>query len=227
MFRLKNRLLETRRFLELNVRHDLLVIEAFDLFFDDLIYMHQKGQGLTQNEILQVLQATDFATRKHSQQTRKNRLQTAYIIHPLKVARHLFSVGKIYDSEVVIGGLLHDVVEDTDATLDVIQKLFGYRVRDLVEQVSDNKDLSYKERKRLQISTASKKTLDASLIVLADKLANLMDLLHEPPLEWSGERISNYFLWAQTVVNHLPESNSFLRNAIEEVMLDYWRGQLG
>ena len=49
------------------------------------------------------------------------------------------------------GAILHDTVEDTDTTLDEIEAEFGKSVRDIVDQVSDDKNLEKMERKRLQI----------------------------------------------------------------------------
>ena len=57
----------------------------------------------------------------------------------------------IDDVEVIIGAILHDTVEDTDTTLDEIETEFGKAVRDIVDEVSDDKDLGKQERKRMQI----------------------------------------------------------------------------
>ena len=59
--------------------------------------------------------------------------------------------GGITDADVIIGALLHDTVEDTDTTLDEIEEKFGSRVRHIVDQVTDDKNLPKMERKRLQV----------------------------------------------------------------------------
>ena len=65
--------------------------------------------------------AVDFATKKHEGQTRKS--GEPYIIHPLAVATILVDWGM--DTDTVVAGVLHDTVEDTDATLREIENLFG------------------------------------------------------------------------------------------------------
>ena len=57
-----------------------------------------------------------------------------YIIHPLAVACILVELGM--DSESVVGGLLHDVVEDTDYTLEDIRKMFNQEVANLIDGVT-------------------------------------------------------------------------------------------
>ena len=52
---------------------------------------------------------------------------------------------------MIQGAILHDTVEDTDTTLDEIEAEFGKAVRDIVDEVSDDKDLEKLERKRMQI----------------------------------------------------------------------------
>merc|ERR1712131_493964 len=87
--------------------------------------------------------ATDFAARKHKDQRRKDSEQTPYINHPIGVAQILSKEGSVTDVDVLIGALLHDTVEDTE-------EQFGSRVRSIVAEVTDDKNLEKIERKRLQ-----------------------------------------------------------------------------
>ena len=64
----------------------------------------------------------------------------------------------ITDSEVIIAAILHDTVEDTDTSLEEVEAEFGKRVRDIVDEVSDDKNLAKEERKRLQIVHAPHKS---------------------------------------------------------------------
>ena len=125
-----------------------------------------------------------------------------------------------------MAALLHDTVEDTETTLDELRNLFGYRVEQLVAELTDEKDLTKEERKKQQIQKAQTRSSDAALIILADKLSNLMDLMEHPPAGWELARIDDYFLWAQQVIRLLPEANPYLRNAVDEVIDAYWRRQI-
>ena len=115
-----------------------------------------------------ILKAAEFAAIKHKNQKRKDPDGTPYINHPIGVAAILTQCG-VDDTEVLQAALLHDTVEDTDTSLEevitvslskneacvtVILKVgreFGERVKRIVDEVSDNKNLSKEERKRLQI----------------------------------------------------------------------------
>ena len=95
--------------------------------------------------------AADFAARKHRDDRRKDAEKTPYINHPIGVAKILTDEGQVTDVNTLIGALLHDTVEDTDATFEEIEELFGAEVKDIVDQVTDDKTLEKMERKRLQI----------------------------------------------------------------------------
>ena len=79
-----------------------------------------------------IVKAYQYALEKHDGQFRKS--GEPYIIHPLNVAIILTSV--YADSDSIIAALLHDVVEDTDATLDEVEEMFGPVVRKLVDGVT-------------------------------------------------------------------------------------------
>ena len=118
--------------------------------------------------------------RKNRDQRRKG-LDEPYINHPIGVANILANEGGIDDPIVLQAALLHDTVEDTETSLDEIEQEFGKIVRDVVDEVTDQKDLPSKERKRLQVINAPKKSPRAKLVKLADKLYNLRDLHKSPP----------------------------------------------
>lgn len=122
------------------------------------------------------MKAADFAAKKHRDQRRKDPQQTPYINHPIGVANILINEGGVDDPIVLQAALLHDTVEDTETTLDEIEEHFGPKVRGIVAEVSDDKDLPKEERKRLQVVNAPHKSKEAKLVKLADKLYNLRDL---------------------------------------------------
>ena len=128
-----------------------------------------------------VIKAADFAAKKHRDQRRKGLDEAPYINHPIGVANILANEGGIDDPIVLQAALLHDTVEDTETSLDEIEQEFGKIVRDVVDEVTDQKDLPSKERKRLQVINAPKKSPRAKLVKLADKLYNLRDLHKSPP----------------------------------------------
>ncbi len=85
-----------------------------------------------EDQLMELELAVDFASKAHKGQLRKS--GEPYIIHPIAVADTLIDWGM--DIDTVLAGLLHDTVEDTDATLDEIENLFGRDVAFLVDGVT-------------------------------------------------------------------------------------------
>ncbi|MFZ1242877.1 MAG: HD domain-containing protein, partial [Candidatus Saccharimonas sp.] len=85
-----------------------------------------------ENQLFEIDHAIDFATEMHKGQKRKS--GEPYITHPLSVAHILIDWGM--DSDTIVAGILHDTVEDTPATLDKIETLFGHNVAFLVDGVT-------------------------------------------------------------------------------------------
>ena len=83
----------------------------------------------------------------------------------------------------------------------------------MVAEVTDDKSLPKEERKRLQIVKSASKSNGAKLVKLADKIANLRDLVSSPPADWSDERRIQYFEWARQVVEGLRGTNASLEAA--------------
>lgn len=165
-----------------------------------------------------LLQATNFAAVKHSQQRRKNPAASPYINHPVEVAFHLSSVGNVTDEDVLIAALLHDTIEDTDTTRDEIASSFGSTVAALVVECTDDKTLPKPERKRLQIVNAPKKSPGAKMIKIADKTCNLRSILSDPPQDWPVSRQYEYFVWAEKVVSGLLGINQALDDEVRQIL---------
>ncbi|MBM7571097.1 HD domain-containing protein [Aquibacillus albus] len=124
---------------------------------------------------MKLLDAVTYAAKKHDGQRRKVD-GLPYITHPYRVSMLLLNDG--YKEEIVIAGLLHDVVEDTDGTLEEINTLFGEEVSNLVNYASEpDKSLSWEERKKHTIETIKTAPFDAKLVVCADKVDNLTSIL--------------------------------------------------
>ena len=129
-----------------------------------------------------IIEALKLAFAKHAGQCRKG-TDFPYIVHPLSVMRFLL-LEQANDpgitDEVVIAGILHDAVEDTDTTLDEIEELFGSEVRRLVGTASEpeelKKDPNQKEtwKKRKLHTIKHLQTLDkpAKILSCCDKLDN-------------------------------------------------------
>lgn len=209
----------SRRNLSQFAHNNAAVLAGFDAFAATLekAYAEKKIK-----DIHKILEAVSFSAEKHQFETRKDGDRTLYIIHPIGVAEHLITVGKVYDPNIIIGALLHDTVEDTETTFEEIQSKFGIKVANLVREVTDDKSLPKEQRKELQIINASHKSAGATQIKLSDKWYNLNDLITNPPSDWPKTRVDQYFLWAEEVVNQLPPVNTALKESVDKLIQDYW-----
>ncbi len=127
--------------------------------------------------------AVDYARNKHKDQKRKD--GSPYIIHPLAVAEIVTEMG--LDTDAILGALLHDCIEDTDASHDDIAKLFGETVAELVEGVTKltRADFSSTEEAQMEnlrkMFMAMSKDIRVVLIKIADRLHNMRTMQYQSP----------------------------------------------
>lgn len=120
--------------------------------------------------------AKKFAIKAHMGQVRKSEPDKPMIMHPISVGMMLEEYG--YNDQVVAAGYLHDVVEDTKYTIEDIEKEFGQEIANLVMGASEpDKSLSWEERKKHTIEETKTLPLRNKLIVCADKINNLEDMM--------------------------------------------------
>jgi GTP pyrophosphokinase/guanosine-3',5'-bis(diphosphate) 3'-pyrophosphohydrolase len=132
-----------------------------------------------------------YATAKHGSQKRHS--GDPYFAHPIEVAGILTEYR--LDTAAIVAGLLHDTIEDTDATRQAIAELFGEPIADLVEGVTklsqlEKGDAPAKQAANLQkFILAMSKDVRVLLVKLADRLHNMRTLHHHPKRE-SRQRIA-------------------------------------
>jgi (p)ppGpp synthase/HD superfamily hydrolase len=173
-----------------------------------------------------LIEAIRFSSFRHRTQRRKDALGSAYIHHPIQVMELIWSVGEIRDRDILIAALLHDTIEDTVKPTSVeeanlkqeIFDHFGKEVLEMVLEVTDDKRDVHKVRKQLQIDHAPTLSSGAKIIKLADKTANLQDIIDNPPMFWSKTRKSEYFDWAVEVAAKLRGVNQKLEERFDQVV---------
>ena len=164
-----------------------------------------------------ILKALDFVARKHQHQRRKDKDASPYINHLIAVVTTLCEIGKIDDSTILVAAILHDTLEDTETTLEEIERKFGKGVGQLVVEVTDDKNLSKHIRKQLQIERAAKISYGAKCIKLADKISNIQDIIESPPANWSSQRKLEYVNWAKEVIDELRGTHEKLEDYFDGV----------
>ena len=136
----------------------------------DAIKKHLPGADMALIE-----RAVDYANQKHKVQKRKD--GSPYIIHPLAVAQIVAEMG--LDCDAILGALLHDCIEDTDASHEDIEKIFGPTVAELVEGVTKLTRANFSSSEQAQMENLRKmfmamsKDIRVVLIKIADRLHNM------------------------------------------------------
>ena len=127
--------------------------------------------------------AVQYADTKHKQQKRKD--GSPYIIHPLAVAEIVCEMG--LDIDAILGALLHDCIEDTDASHEEIEKLFSPTVAELVEGVTKLTRANFSSSEQAEMENLRKmfmamsKDIRVVLIKIADRLHNMRTMQYQTP----------------------------------------------
>jgi (p)ppGpp synthase/HD superfamily hydrolase len=137
-----------------------------------------------------VARALAKATEAHDGQIRNGSGGLPYIEHPRMVAATLAARG--YDEEILAAALLHDVVEDSETTVEDLRGEFGDAIADVVAALSDDESIeSYRDRKDEHRGRVAAVDGDALAIYAADKLTN-MTTLHKA-IEAEGLRVADEY----------------------------------
>ena len=156
-------------------------METFAEHYDSMratILKHMPGADMARID-----QAVEYANAKHCFQMRKD--GSPYIIHPLAVAEIVAEMG--LDHDAILGALLHDCIEDTDASHDDIAKLFGETVAELVEGVTKLTRANFSSTEQAQMENLRKmfmamsKDIRVVLIKIADRLHNMRTMQYQTP----------------------------------------------
>lgn len=157
----------------------LMTEEGIHMCIDRLL--DKAGKYLKQNDLTRIRDAYEFAEKAHSGQVRKS--GEPYILHPLAVAEIL--VDMQLDATTLEAALLHDVVEDTNVTLEMVREQFGFTCAMLVDSLTKLEKIQFKTKEEQQnanyrkMIVAMAQDLRVILIKLADRLHNMRTLKYQ------------------------------------------------
>ena len=134
---------------------------------EETLFLKGYLKGLNLNE---AIRAVNIAEEYHGGVYRKS--GELYISHPIRIASALISLG-IKDSEILVGAILHDVLEDTSITEEVLFSEFSEEAVDIIIRVTNKPDMS-KEEYYNQIAKNPK----ATVVKLADRCHNVSTMNH-------------------------------------------------
>lgn len=171
--------------------------EEYDRLIDERVeaVISAMAKRVEADDVRRLREAFEFAREAHADQKRKT--GEPYILHPIAVAS-ICGTELMLDTNPVIAAFLHDVVEDTDHTLDEIESRFGHDVAFLVKVLTKQKKDAYVETKQVdnyrQMLDSVQYDIRALLIKLADRLHNMRTLSSMRPdkqMKIAGE--TDYF----------------------------------
>ena len=146
-----------------------------------------------------IQESYEFAKQHHGEQRRKS--GELYITHPLAVAQ-IVAEELHLDSESIEAALLHDVIEDTDATYDDVAKLTSPTVADLVEGVSKLTRIQYATKEDEQMENLRKmliamsKDIRVILIKISDRLHNMRTMEYQTPAKQKQKSLETMEIYA-------------------------------
>jgi GTP diphosphokinase / guanosine-3',5'-bis(diphosphate) 3'-diphosphatase len=149
-------------------------------------------------DVREVQRAFEFAADSHQGQLRQS--GEAFINHPLGVAHILADLGM--DTTTLEAALLHDVVEDTDLTLDDIRREFGDEVAAIVDGLTKLDRIEYRSREQEQAENVRKmivamaRDIRVLIIKLADRLHNMRTLDSMPPRKQEAKAIETLEIYS-------------------------------
>ncbi len=168
-----------------NILSKVLQMKKRPKKFYDLVNMRGKGISMSQKHEDYLWSAYCFARDAHRGQKRKS--GEPYFEHPYQTALILSEMNM--DVTTICGGLLHDVIEDTDINYDDIAEKFGEEVAKLVEGVTKISGIKFRTREEKQADNFRKMLLNVAddirviIIKFADRLHNMMTIDSLPKLK--------------------------------------------
>lgn len=170
--------------------------------------------------------AWNFATHKHRNQVYGGSNEgesIPYINHVASVAMEVACASANTREDIDIDlaiqcALLHDTIEDTDASFDELERLFGNSVASGVAALSKDDTLPTKEEQmRDSVARIKKEPKEVWMVKLADRISNL----NQPPHNWDDERKIAYRVEAVLIMNELGASNAVLAARLSSKISEY------
>jgi guanosine-3',5'-bis(diphosphate) 3'-pyrophosphohydrolase len=168
--------------------------------------------GLSYTETRRVFAALTFAAERRRDAPRPG--ADPSLAHPIAVADTIVSIGGVTDVVVLGAALLHDTVNVTDTTPQLLIDRFGRDIADVVLDISDDMSLPEPLRRRVQIAYAPNLSGRARLVRLADMLCRLRRLAALPRAEREVEAA-----WVAQMVGGLSGMNASLEAAADAALL--------
>ena len=165
-------------------------------------------------------QALKFAAERHGEQKIPGS-SIPYVVHLSNVCMEiLFAAAQTAGFNLALAlqvALLHDVLEDTNATDAELAEQFGAAVACGVRALTKNSALPQAEKMRDALQRIKQQPKEVWAVKLADRIANLQP----PPAQWTKVKIGQYRQEAQTIYEHLKDGNAYLATRLKDAIEKY------
>ena len=120
--------------------------------------------------------------------------------------------------KVIMLALLHDTIEDTNATYEEIEEKFDKEIADGVLALTKNEDLPWELRMKDSLTRIKLQGKEVCVVKLADRLFNLKDI----PVEWDTNKINCYREESKLILNELGHVNAYMANRLQDKINKYY-----
>jgi len=164
--------------------------------------------------------ASRFAAEKHSEQKVPGS-KANYLLHLSNVAMEILICSEHspnFDRDFALQvALLHDVLEDTDTTLQELETHFGKDITEAVMALSKDESLPKSQQMQDSLDRIKKLRYEVWAVKLADRITNLQ----RPPSYWGLDKKLLYLQQARQILEALKNGNAYLSHRLEMKILDY------
>lgn len=158
--------------------------------------------------------ALSFAFEKYGNLKRKAK-DIPYVIHPVRIASILRAAGfnEFEQEDLMIAALFHDLCEDTNTSLEEIDKKFGKKISSIVAELTKPENTKG-HKKDLWLENLVKSSEEAKIIKMADRIDNLLEMVKD----WTTQKQINYVNQAKIILRSCGDSNEELANKLAEII---------
>ena len=146
-----------------------------------------------------------------------------YLLHLTETAAEILESLKHHPEKDILfavsAALLHDTIEDTSVTREIIEERFGSRVADAVLSLTKNSALPPEIRLRDSLERIKKQPLEVWMVKMADRISNLK----KPPDFWTREKVDLYIEDSLLILEELGQASEYLRRRLESRLREYVR----
>uniref|UniRef100_A0A0N4ZRF9 Guanosine-3',5'-bis(diphosphate) 3'-pyrophosphohydrolase MESH1 n=1 Tax=Parastrongyloides trichosuri TaxID=131310 RepID=A0A0N4ZRF9_PARTI len=172
----------------------------------------------------EIQKAVDF-TEKYLKDRHHSISGESYTTHSLDVAKTLFTEANVFDPKVLTAAILHDVLQDEKITKEQIKKEFGEEILKIVEEctVYTNESQSHEQEDQKLITNSIHNSLEARLVLFADRLTNLKLLDKIDPEEWKERDVINYYRRSYRLIHRCKNTNEIMEEKIRKICEDKFK----